>query len=374
MKIQKITKEEFNIFYKRINPNPLYDEDFLYNLLNNIIDYYNNEVDVSVSDNFSDINPYSVFLYLYAEYNYCVQGKSEEEILKFNNDIDSLDALSSIALDKYLTNEKIDLNEKYFANKFSPSISTLTLYLNFMNKVNLQFSKNNPFITLISDILMKCIKISKCTLELLTNGFEAEAFSTWRTLHETECVLRILIKYKKPVITSYLKHLTYSLAYRKLIKNPDRTNEIFEEIKKEMKVYNLKSKDMKKYIEYGYLLAIDEFKLEDNYKLNFRDGVEKMAGLENYSKTYEYSSEIAHSSPLMIYSNEQSLFHLTLISLYEVFFRIEQIFSSHLLSLNENKEFKERYLKMRQVYYYILVNIYNKEKEIYYKLTNHKTF
>ena len=236
------------------------------------------------------------------------------------------------------------------------------------------FSKNNPFITLISDILMKCIKISKCTLELLTNGFEAEAFSTWRTLHETECVLRILIKYKKPVITSYLKHLTYSLAYRKLIKNPDRTNEIFEEIKKEMKVYNLKSKDMKKYIEYGYLLAIDEFKLEDNYKLNFRDGVEKMAGLENYSKLYEYSSEIAHSSPLMIYSNEQSLFHLTLISLYEVFFRIEQIFSSHLLSLNENKEFKERYLKMRQVYYYILVNIYNKEKEIYYKLTNHKTF
>ena len=56
MKIQKITKEEFNIFYKRINQNPLYDEDFLYNLLNNIIDYYNNEVDTSVSDNFSDIN------------------------------------------------------------------------------------------------------------------------------------------------------------------------------------------------------------------------------------------------------------------------------------------------------------------------------
>ena len=103
MKIQKITKEEFNIFYKRINQNPLYDEDFLYNLLNNIIDYYNNEVDTSVSDNFSDINPYAVFLYLYAEYNYCVQGKSQEEILKFNNDSDSLDALSSIALDKYLT-------------------------------------------------------------------------------------------------------------------------------------------------------------------------------------------------------------------------------------------------------------------------------
>ena len=77
------------------------------------------------------------------------------------------------------------------------------------------------------------------------------------------------------------------------------------EIKEGMKDNDLKSKDMKRFIEYGWLSAIPDVKLGriPDFKFNFRDGVERCANLRQYSKVYEMSSEIAHSSPLLIYSS-----------------------------------------------------------------------
>ena len=43
----------------------------------------------------------------------------------------------------------------------------------------------------------------KAIIELLEDGFETEDFSTWRTLHETECVVIILKKYDSTVIKEY---------------------------------------------------------------------------------------------------------------------------------------------------------------------------
>ena len=63
-----------------------------------------------------------------------------------------------------------------------------------------------------------------------------------------------------------------------------------------MKELELKSKDTKKYIEYGWLTNVKNV-LEEypEFKLNFRKGVELIAGLSSYSSLYELSSEIAHS-------------------------------------------------------------------------------
>lgn len=41
------------------------------------------------------------------------------------------------------------------------------------------------------DILHKGFRMCDCIIQLLFSGFETEAFSTWRTLHETECIARI---------------------------------------------------------------------------------------------------------------------------------------------------------------------------------------
>ena len=163
--------------------------------------------------------------------------------------------------------------------------------------------------------------------------------------------------------------MRYALAYRGAIPSVEETDAEFVKIKAEMKDLNLKSKDMKKYIEYGWLTSIQEYKDGENFKFNFRDGVEKLAGLSDYSKIYEMASEIAHSSPLLIYSHPQYYYHSTLIRLYESFFRLEKIFTELYLNRIEKDE-AQRYLAMRNVYYSSLGIIYQNESRIFAEKIN----
>lgn len=202
--------------------------------------------------------------------------------------------------------------------------------------------------------------MSKCIIELLLNGFETEAFSTWRTLHENESILGCLVKYGKPMFDEYFKHITYALAYRHQITPVTEQDKVFEQIKTEMRTHDLKSKDMKKFIEYGYLYAVPDF-TEKGYKLNFRDGVEKVCGLGSYSKLYEMSSEIAHSSPLLLFSQREYFFNLTLINLYETFFRIESLFAQY-FNIYSKPEEVARYKQLKTIYMQQIETIYKNIK------------
>ena len=365
MKIRNIPYEVFDKMYKQLNLPSKYDESFLYELFESLVESYNSTNFENIDGNLlKNINSTKLFLYMVAEYDFFASPLDEKKIKEMNSNDNILSMIISMALDKYITNEKINLNEILYVSKYSSNISSLMLYLNFMIKVMNQYSLNRPDKSLLSDILLKCCKISKCSLDLLIDGFETEAFSVWRTLHETECVLRLLVTYREPIIKEYLIHMNYSLAYRKGIKDKAIVDSIFVEIKDKLRSHNLKSKDMKKFIEYGYLFAIPEKEFEKDFKLNFRDGVEKLAGLSQYSSLYEYSSEIAHSSPLMIYSNEKTLSHLTLVSLYEVFFRIEKIFTNHYLNSINDESIRKAYLQMRGLYYGQIVECYKRENNL----------
>ena len=365
MKIRNIPYEVFDKMYKQLNLPSKYDESFLYELFESLVESYNSTNFENIDGNLlKNINSTKLFLYMVAEYDFFASPLDEKKIKEMNSNDNILSMIISMALDKYITNEKINLNEILYVSKYSSNISSLMLYLNFMIKVMNQYSLNRPDKSLLSDILLKCCKISKCSLDLLIDGFETEAFSVWRTLHETECVLRLLVTYREPLIKEYLIHMNYSLAYRKGIKDKALVDSIFVEIKDKLRAHNLKSKDMKKFIEYGYLFAIPEKEFEKDFKLNFRDGVEKLAGLSQYSSLYEYSSEIAHSSPLMIYSNEKTLSHLTLVSLYEVFFRIEKIFTNHYLNSINDESIRKAYLQMRGLYYGQIVECYKRENNL----------
>ena len=133
-------------------------------------------------------------------------------------------------------------------------------------------------------------------------------------------------------------------------------------MKEEMKQYDLKSKDIKKYIEYGWLYSVPGVKENESFKLNFRDGLEKVAGLEMYAKRYEMSSEIIHGTPLLIYSNREYFYFITLISTYESFFRLEEIFTKT-FTKHVNQDQLAGYQQMRNVYYSHLVTIHKRESE-----------
>jgi hypothetical protein len=234
------------------------------------------------------------------------------------------------------------------------------MYVNTINGLLSGFQSKQPQDTLLTDIAKKCVSLEACAIDLLISGFETEAFSTWRTLHESEAILAILHQFKGPAVTAYLTHLQYGLAFHRLIEDVARSDQIFAKLKEEMKAHDLKSKDMKKFIEYGWLYPL--VPSGESLRLNFRDGVQKLAGLSRYNRAYEMSSEITHSSPLLIYSKRTTFYDLALIYLYETFFRLERIFNEAFVP-KLSATAQSQYQNLRKIYYPQLGQIHKIESE-----------
>ena len=74
------------------------------------------------------------------------------------------------------------------------------------------------------------------------------------------------------------------------------------------------------------------------------------------------ASEIAHSSPLLLFSRREYYFNVTLLNLYETFFRLEIIFEAIFKSLN-NDALINQYERLKQVYLGELRSIYQIVKQ-----------
>lgn len=360
--MNELTKEQFD---RLLNDLGKFDEKELSFLFDCYKDALEGAFDLKASNNvFSnlDINPIPLILYLVNEHRFYLSSKPNLNIEPLYNDEEYERLIISLAVDKYFTNEHLNYKMGAFANRFLVEVSTISLYLNFVLGMLSRYKQNNPSETLIVDIMNKGFSMGKCIINLLTEGFETEAFSTWRTLHENECILTILVKYGQPVIERYLIHMQYGVAFRGGLGSKEETDNMFIKIKEGMHEAGLKSKDMKRFIEYGWLLAIPNVSEMPDFKLNFRDGVERVADLRQYSKTYEMSSEIAHSSPLLIYSRKNYFYLITILNLYESFFRLEKIFSTLYVG-NVSKEEQTNYLAMRKLYYGELISAYEMLKK-----------
>jgi hypothetical protein len=370
MEDKKLTKEEFLGLLKTLNVPASSNLDFLYSCYVDATDSSSSLKEANPLIGSMPLNPVQLTLYLVNEHLFYLGTHPDQKEADLMADEKYEQLLLSVSLDKYYTNEHLAYRSGTFANRFLPEISTVNLYLNFILGMLSRYKQGDPKETLVVDILQKGFSMAKCITDLLTNGFETEAFSTWRTLHENECILEVIVKYGKPVIDEYLRHLRYALAFRGVLATKEETDATFEEIKSGMREVGLKSKDMKRYIEYGWLLGIPNVLMLEGFKFNFRDGVERCAGLKSYSKVYEMSSEIAHSSPLLIYSRKNYFYLITMLNLYESFFRLEKIFSSIYLSTVPAAE-QGRYLEMRKLYYGELIACYELEKKRFAELTSH---
>lgn len=366
---RKLDRAQFDLIYDSLKIND-FSRDFLYELYGYAEEGAGELAKANTLGLAVPINPVYLILYLVNETNFFLNAKKRTlDSIKEDNDV--IQVIVSTALDKYYTNEHLNFQNETKISRFSPLVSTLSLYVNFVLGVLSRYKKRVPKQTLLTDILQKSFSIMKAIIELLCEGFDTEAFSTWRTLHESECILILLVKNGDEVIKTYLRHLDYSMAYRGVIASKEEVDNIFLEIKAEMKELELKSKDMKKFIEYGWLRKIPGALENESFKYNFRDGVERLAGLSSYSKSYEMASEIAHSSPLLIYSKNEYFLHLVLLNLYESFFRIENIFT-HIYLRSISREEANRYLLMRNVYFNHLEYIYQREKAFFSKITDNK--
>ena len=369
-KQEVLSFEQFQDIYKALGVKESLDSQFLYDVYQNAMEGAKSIDEANLLGRVVPVNPIALILYIVNEHGYYLDihpDAAQEAVIK---DEKYMQMIVSIALDKYYTNEHLSYKSKTILSRFSPGISTLNTYLNFVLGVLGRYSRNQPNETLIVDIMSKGFSMARAISDLLVSGFETEAFSTWRTLHEAECILLVLTKYGKPVIDKYLLHMNYAMTFRGLAGDKEKTDAIFTQIKGEMRTFDLKSKDMKRFIEYGWLLKVSALDKAEPVKLNFRDGLEKTAGLKRYAPIYEMSSEIAHSSPLLIYSRREYFMHLALVNVYESFFRLEKIFADiYVRSISESE--KQRFLLMRKIYYGQLVSLHAQERAKIRKMAGH---
>ena len=357
---QPLERSQFDKVIDTLNNSGSLNKNLIYEIYETACSGISQLIDAGPIFDARTINPLEIIYYSVGEYIYTTSGRSAEEQDQLITDEKYVTSVASIIADKYLSLSMFNHAEVKLANKYIPPISSINLYLNFMLNIIQSFRKNDPKLSLINDLFLKSVSISRCILQLLTGGYETEAFSCWRTLHECECTLLLLDKYGDDLINRYLLHMQYGIVYRKEDLTDEKGNALFAQMKEEMKTHNLKSKDIKKYIEYGWLYQIPGVNEDENFKLNFRDGLEKLADLSSYAGRYEMSSEIIHSTPLLIYSKKEYFYFVTLLSLYESFFRLEKVFIS-IFTKYVSKEQMDHYVRMRKLYYSQLVNIHRRE-------------
>jgi hypothetical protein len=287
--------------------------------------------------------------YLAEEHLYNMNLIEKNFVNQFMKSKEYSEHLIMVTTDKVFFNEYLEYNSVALISRYNPLISQLILFLNFViNKYGHIPPLNNLSNTLVLDILRKGFFMTKSVVNLLCDGFETEAFSTWRTIHEVECVAKILAE--KPYLAdTYYLHMKYNSIYRGAEQDKDKVDAFYAEVKGKLKQWDLKSKDFKKFLEYGWLYDIPNWKEEyPELKLNFRKGLEYVAGLTSYSDLYEASSEIAHGSPLLIFSSKQHYLNLSITCLYETFIRMEDLFTKVILSIPELDS--SAYVKMRNTY------------------------
>lgn len=264
---------------------------------------------------------------------------------------------------------------------YSPINTCLKSLLVFLINLNTPLAKNDPQQSLVEDLFDRVLRKAHGTLKMLSMGLGNDAYASWRTLHEAECILSLLVKDGEPLSRVYVQHIIYNNAFRGSIDDKEKVDEIFAQLKREMKERGLKSKDMKKYIEYGWLYSSSAYRRLErdsvlfgkyavpvpakegeetlyrlgrgpakgdpdygefqerkgviadwgydhlrDFKLNFRDGVENLAGLTRYSDWYETASEVTHSSAVFFYANDQFFFDLSTVALYQLSLRVTNMY------------------------------------------------
>lgn len=246
----------------------------------------------------------------------------------------------------------IYLNSKQdLINEYSPLVTNLKSSFIFISNINSPYSKTDPITSLINDIYSTIFKKIDSFSTMFSLKMYTEAFVSWRTIHESECIIKLLTTGGKEIQNSYVKHIAYNNAFRNPTSFSQEENDLtFFQLKKEMKNHGLKSKDMKKFIEYGWLYSYNKIDSFDDIKLNFRDGIEKLAGLEKYNYIYEGASELVHSSSSFFYVNDDFCKDLALDMTYLSSIRIFENYHDYFKSIFEDKKIEADY-----IYFYNLL-------------------
>ena len=323
----------------------------------------------SVSDALlKNLGIYDMVNYICAEHSFHLSLVKDDVKEKIEQDQNYFNQLVNVCYDKLIINEFRSIEAKAVISKYNVETSLLTMFVNRMF-VLLSQVKLNPKSAkhkLQADIFAKCFMLIKSTIEQLTEGLETEAMSSWRTFHELLCVLCVINKGDEKVSEAYFRHLTYGAYNRGEIKDPQEIEKILANMEKDMQALEVKKSNKEKFINYGWIHWAYKRYNDEEVKMNFLGGLQKVADLTAYKKYYEIASDVTHSTPLLVYANKTNLTTTTLKITYELFFIIETMFVNWCIN-----DLKCAPLECKALNDYLTFKkIYKPKVEIIYKIIN----
>ncbi len=236
-------------------------------------------------------------------YRFSIVNIKEEEIPNLINNEQFLHAVAIESVMQIVSMSESYEELRYNHFTYNPLVASLysiskILIERIDSKVDeanmLMLHQNNELFKLISIYLKEAMNSLNSTILLLSHGAYSQGLGTLRTLIE------------QVIIISTLANHPECLAAFK-IHNELKVNEEFKKNLKEIDKY-LESKDINpsnmtlrsKYIDYGWLDSIEEFKTDKSKKMYRVKSMAKLIGLSEYYEWYANWSNYVHSNFLLL--------------------------------------------------------------------------
>ncbi len=211
-----------------------------------------------------------------------------------------------IVINEHLNVEKISNTSEY-----SPEIAAYNMACSYSLYVLGSFKGTDRRMNGINNLFKKAMVTIKSVIHLLAAGNSCDAVILWRHLHELECVLIVLCTKGEDLFFRYIKHMEYF----DMEGNP-RAEELQQRLSEECKAFGVKERNA--FINYGWLEYVDGFRegFGKEYRLNFKDGLQKIAGLSARHAAYASASKILHPSAWVVTIRDDKFYKFTVFELF----------------------------------------------------------
>ncbi len=208
-------------------------------------------------------------------------------------------------------NEHLNVEKRSVTSSYSPEIAAYNMACSYSLFVLGTFCGEDRRMLGIGNLFKKALVTAKSVAALLAAGNSCDAVILWRHLHELECVLIVLNTNKDEMFFDYVRHMEFF----DLEHNPD-AEAVQARLSEECKKYGIKERNA--YINYGWLVRLEGFceGYGKEYRLNFKDGLQKVAGQTARHAAYASASKILHPSAWIVAIREDKFYKFTVFELF----------------------------------------------------------
>ncbi len=208
-------------------------------------------------------------------------------------------------------NEHLNVEKISNTSPCSPEIAAYNMACSYSLFVLGSFKGKDGRMNGIGNLFKKSMLTTKGVIGLLAAGNSCDAVILWRHLHELECVLIVLCTKGEDLFFRYIKHMEYFD-----MENNPRAEELQQRLSEECKAFGVKERNA--FINYGWLEYVEGFRegFGKEYRLNFKDGLQKIAGQSARHAAYASASKILHPSAWVVAIRDDKFYKFTMFELY----------------------------------------------------------